>query len=124
MPEEPEEKGMAVTIWHNPRCSKSRAVLKLPRSKGIEPRIVEYLKEPPAAAKIRRALGLLKVEPRQLMRRRGPPYAALRLDEPELTPARLVAAMAANPILIERPVVILGRKAAIGRPPEAVLEVL
>ena len=115
---------MAVTIWHNPRCSKSRATLDLLRSKGIEPRIVEYLKDPPAAAEIRRVLGMLKLEPRQLMRHREPPYAGLGLDDPGLTPARLIAAMAAHPVLIERPVVISGRKAAVGRSPEAVLAVL
>jgi arsenate reductase len=115
---------MSVTIWHNPRCSTSRKTLELLRSKGIQPEIREYLKEPPDAAEIGRVLGLLGMEPRELMRRKEPAYADGRLDRPELSRDALIRAMAEQPILIERPVVLAGGKAALGRPPESVLGLL
>ncbi|MDX9739990.1 MAG: arsenate reductase (glutaredoxin) [Gammaproteobacteria bacterium] len=113
-----------VTIWHNPRCSKSRAALQLLRDNGVEPEIVEYLRAPPDAATIARTLHLLGMSPRELMRRNEPPYRELGLDDAGMSDAELIEAMAANPILIERPVVVAGRKAVLGRPPERVQDVL
>jgi arsenate reductase len=113
-----------VTIWHNPRCSKSRGTLELLQERGIQPAIVDYQKNPPSAAEIERALKLLGKEPRELMRKGEAVYAELGLDDPKLTRKQLVDAMAAHPILIERPVVFANGKAAIGRPPEAVLDIL
>ena len=113
-----------VAIYHNPRCSKSRQALDLLRKRGIEPDIVEYLKTPPDKAELKRVLKLLGLEPRALMRKGEAVYKEKRLDNPKLTDDQLVAAMVANPILIERPIVLAGRKAALGRPPEKVLEIL
>lgn len=115
---------MDVTIYHNPRCTKSRATLDLLKARGIEPCVVEYLKTPPTAAALARILDLLAVEPRALMRRHEPEYAAANLDDPTLSRAELIAAMAQNPRLIERPIVLANGKAAIGRPPENVLAIL
>jgi arsenate reductase len=110
-----------ITIWHNPRCSKSRQTLELIRARGIEPTIVEYLKTPPTAAQIGEALDALGLEPRELMRRKETVYKELRLDDPSLTRAELLTAMSDNPILIERPVVFRGKLARVGRPPDNVL---
>ena len=119
---------MKATIWHNPRCSKSRATLALLRERGIEPTIVEYLDTPPSAAQLRDVLGLLDLEPRALMRRQEAPYADEGLARADLSDKALIDAMVAHPILIERPIVLVqkdGRRhAAIGRPPEAVLDLL
>lgn len=114
----------AVVIWHNPRCSKSRETLALLRARGLEPEIVPYLETPPSAAEIARVLDLLGMEPRALMRRKEPAYRAGGLDDPALPREALIAAMADTPVLIERPVVLSGGKAALGRPPEAVLSIL
>jgi arsenate reductase len=119
---------MKVTIWHNPSCSKSRATLALLRDRGIEPTIVEYLDTPPAAAQLRELLDLLGLEPRALMRRQEAPYADEGLARPALGDKALIDAMVAHPILIERPIVLVEkdgqRRAALGRPPEAVLGLL
>ena len=115
---------MDVTIYHNPRCSKSRATLKLLRQRGIAPDIVEYLKTPPDAATLDGLLTRLGLEPREAMRRKEAPYRENGLDDPGLSRDALIAAMVADPILIERPIVVAGGKAAIGRPPEAVLDIL
>ena len=115
---------MNVTILHNPRCSKSRQTLQLLQDRGVEPVVVEYLKVPPDAAQLSRILERLGLEPRQLMRRKETVYGELGLDDPALDRAALIAAMVANPILIERPIVLLGDKAALGRPPEAVLDII
>ncbi|MGE0746476.1 MAG: arsenate reductase (glutaredoxin) [Rhodospirillales bacterium] len=115
---------MTVTIYHNPRCSTSRKTLDLLRSKGVEPKIVEYLKTPPDAATVGKWLKALGMEPRQLMRRKEAVYKDLDLDEPKLTRDQLIEAMVENPILIERPVVVSGAKVALGRPPENVLKVV
>jgi arsenate reductase len=115
---------MTVTILHNPRCSKSRLTLQLLEERGAAPEVVEYLKTPPDAARLGEILDLLGLEPRQLMRRNEAVYRELALDDPGLGRAELIAAMVANPILIERPVVLANGRAAIGRPPEAVLEIL
>ena len=113
-----------VTIWHNPRCSKSRQTLELLRGRGIEPTIVEYLKTPPTEAELTHALADLGMKPRDLMRKKESAYRELGLDDETLSEAELVAAMASHPILIERPVVFVGRRAAVGRPPEDVLGLL
>ncbi|UCH74490.1 MAG: arsenate reductase (glutaredoxin) [Rhodospirillales bacterium] len=115
---------MSVTIYHNPRCSKSRQTLQLLRDRGIEPEIIEYLKTPPDAATLDGFLAKLGLEPRQLMRRKEAPYKELNLADESLSRAALIAAMVDNPILIERPIVVKGAKVALGRPPESVLEIL
>lgn len=115
---------MGVTIYHNPRCSKSRQTLQLLNDKGIEPEIIEYLSTPPNAATLDGFLGKLGMEPRELMRRKEEPYTALNLADVSLDRAALIAAMVENPILIERPIVVNEGKVAIGRPPESVLEIL
>lgn len=115
---------MAVVIYHNPRCSKSRETLALIEGKGVKPKIVEYLKEPPNATELKAILKKLGLSPRELMRRKEPPYAALKLDNPKLSDDALIKAMVENPVLIERPIVVNGAKAALGRPPEDALKVL
>lgn len=114
---------MTVTIYHNPRCSKSRQTLALLQDKGIEPEIVEYLKTPPSAEEIAGILKKLGIEARALMRTKEAVYKELGLGAVDDEKA-LIKAMAENPVLIERPVVIKGAKAALGRPPEQVLEIL
>ena len=116
-------KSLTVTIYHNPRCSKSRATLQLLRDLGIEPRIIEYLKNPPNASEIEEVLHALAMEPRELMRKNETIYKDLALDNTALTRKQLIAAMTQHPVLIERPIVRRARKAAIGRPPERVLEI-
>jgi arsenate reductase len=113
-----------VTIWHNPRCSKSRGTLELLQKHGIEPAIVDYQMNPPGVAEIEHALTLLGLQPRELLRKSEAVYAELGLNDTKLTPKQLVEAMAAHPILIERPIVFANGKAAIGRPPENVLAIL
>jgi len=115
---------MAVTIYHNPRCSKSRQALGLLREKGIEPNVVEYLKAPPDAQTLAKLLDMLGIEPRALMRRKEKEYKDLGLDDPDLSREELIAAMVDHPKLIERPIVVKGKQAALGRPPEDVLKIL
>ncbi len=115
---------MDVTIYHNPRCSKSRKTLQLLKERGIEPKIIEYLKTPPNAATLKQILDLLGRTPRELMRRKEAPYGELNLDNQELSADSLIAAMVENPILIERPIVLANGGAALGRPPEAVFDIL
>jgi len=109
-----------IVIWHNPRCSKSRGTLALLQ----EPATVDYQKNPPSAAEIERALQSLGMQPRELMRKGETAYAELGLDDARLTRQQLIQAMAAHPVLIERPIVFANGKAAIGRPPENVLAIL
>jgi arsenate reductase len=115
---------MTVTIWHNPRCSKSRQTLALIEAQGITPVIVEYLKTPPSREDITRAVKLLGIPATGLVRKGEKIYKELGLALRPLGDDELIAAMAANPILIERPVVFANGKAALGRPPENVLEIL
>ena len=115
---------MSVKILHNPRCSKSRQTLALLQERAIEPEIVDYLKNPPSAEALKEILAQLGLEPRKLMRRGEAVYKELNLKDPALSDDALITAMVENPILIERPIVIKGAKAALGRPPEAVLEIL
>lgn len=113
-----------VRIYHNPRCSKSRETLALLQEKGIQPEIIEYLKDAPQAEEISQVLALLGVEARAIMRKGEEEYKTLNLDNPELTEAELVQAMAEHPRLMERPIVVAGNQARIGRPPHTVLEIL
>ena len=115
---------MSVEIYHNPRCSKSRQTLQLLQERGIDPDVVEYLKTPPNKATLERILDMLGLEPRELMRKKEKEYKSLQLDDANLTRDQLIEAMIANPKLIERPIVMQNGKAAIGRPPEKVLEIL
>jgi len=115
---------MSVTLYHNPRCSKSRQTLKLLQERGIAPEIVKYLKTPPDAATLGRILTLLGLEPRELMRKNEAAYAANGLDDTGLSRDALIAAMIADPILIERPIVLAQGKAALGRPPDSALAIL
>ena len=115
---------MTVTMYHNPRCSKSRQALKLLQARGVEPEIVEYLKTPPDAKTLKSILSKLGMDPRALMRRKEAPYKELNLADETLSADALVSSMVENPILIERPIVLANDKAALGRPPEKVLEVL
>jgi len=114
----------SITIWHNPRCSKSRQTLQLIRDRGVEPTIVEYLSSPPSAAELAGALKALGMEPRDLMRKKEAPYEELSLGNEGLSRAQLIDAMVENPALIERPVIFRGTHAVVGRPPENVLELL
>jgi arsenate reductase len=116
--------GKGVTIYHNPRCSKSRATLELLDARGIRPEVVRYLETPPDAATLERLLNLLGLQPRQLMRTREAEYRDHGLDDPALTRRQLIDAMVRCPKLIERPIVVRGNRAALGRPPEKVLEIL
>jgi arsenate reductase (glutaredoxin) len=113
-----------VTIYHNPRCSKSRQTLDLLQQRAIEPDIIEYLQTPPDARQLARILDLLGLEPRQLMRRDEAQYRDNRLDDPALSREQLIQAMVDHPNLIQRPIVVTGNRAALGRPPEQVLEIL
>ena len=115
---------MSVTIYHNPRCSKSRQTLTLLQEKSININVIEYLKTPPDILQLKQILKQLGYEPRQLMRKSEQIYKDLDLGNENKTAEDLVNAMAQNPILIERPIVLSGDKAAIGRPPESVLNIL
>lgn len=115
---------MAITIFHNPRCSKSRATLSLLEEKGIEPEIRLYLENPPNAAELTEILTLLGRSPRELMRKGEAEYKEQGLADGSLDDSALIAAMTATPKLIERPIVIANGKAAVGRPPESVLDIL
>lgn len=110
------------TIYHNPRCSKSRQTLQLLQEKGLEPEVVLYLETPPSAQTLNEILARLGTDARDLMRTGEALYGQLNLQDKTLSEAQLIDAMAKNPILIQRPIVVKGDKAAIGRPPEAVLE--
>ncbi len=115
---------MQVTIYHNPKCSKSRETLKLLRSKGVEPVIVEYLKTPPSQTELKQLLGQLKLSPRELLRTREPDYKKAGLDDMKRSDAFILAALTKHPKLMERPIVVAGKKAVLGRPPENILKLL
>ena len=115
---------MSVTIYHNPKCSKSRQTLKLLRTRGIKPVIIEYLKEPPDKITLQMILRLLKLKPQDIMRKNEDIYKKLRLGREDLGDEALISAMIKHPVLIERPIVLANGKAALGRPPENVLEII
>lgn len=115
---------MAVTIYHNPRCSKSRQTLQLLQDRGIEPEILEYLKTPPTADDIEAVLAKLGMEPRALMRMKEAAYREAGMADEALSRRQMIELMAENPIVIERPIVVNGARAALGRPPESVLSIL
>ena len=115
---------MSITIYHNPKCSKSRQTLKLLQEQGIKHVTVEYLKNPPTVEKLKEILSLLGVSPRDLMRKKEDEFKELDLANSKLSDEDLIHYMAKNPILIERPIVLANGKAALGRPPEQVLNIL
>jgi len=115
---------MRVTLYHNPRCSKSRQTLQLLEENGVTPTVIEYLKTPPSAEEIDTLLIQLNLQPRELMRTKEAEYKENQLDDTSLTREQLIAAMIATPKLIERPIAIADGKAVIGRPPENVLTLL
>ncbi len=114
---------MSVTIYHNPRCSKSRQTLALLQEQGVQPDIIEYLKTPPSESELDRILNLLGKEPAELMRK-GEEEFKTHIKDKTLSRSETIALMVAYPKVIERPVVIHGDKAAVGRPPESVLDIL
>ena len=115
---------MSIIIYHNPKCSKSRQTVELLVKQGIKPVLNEYLKVPPTVEKIKEILSKLGYAPRDLMRKKEDTYNEYNLDNPTLSDDDLIEFMVKHPILIERPIVLANEKAAIGRPPEQVLEIL
>ena len=113
-----------VKILLNPKCSKCRLTMDILNNEGVETTVVEYLNSPPDSAELTGILDLLGIEPRELMRQHEAPYKENNLDNPDLSREQLIQAMIDNPILIERPIIINGNKATIGRPPEKVLDIL
>jgi len=113
-----------LTLYHNPRCSKSRGALELLEERGLNPHVVRYLETPPDAATLQALLGKLGIGARQLLRTGEDEYKDLDLANTALSDEQLIAAMVAHPKLIERPILVVGDKAVIGRPPEKVLEIL
>ena len=112
-----------LTLYHNPRCSKSRGALELLEARGLTPTVVRYLDTPLDASQLRDLLAKLKISARQLLRTGEDEFKALNLADASLSEAQLIDAMAAHPKLIERPILVVGNKAVIGRPPEKVLEI-
>lgn len=115
---------MKVTIYHNPRCSKSRETLKILQGKGVKAEVIEYLQTPPDRATLEKILELLRMGPRELMRKNEAVYKEAGLADESLSRDALISAMLEHPILMERPIVIANGKAAIGRPPDKVLDIL
>ena len=115
---------MSVTIYHNPACGTSRNTLALIRATGVEPEIIPYLDSPPDRATLKALIARMGIAPRDLLRRKGTPYAELGLDDPALSDDQLIDAMIAHPILIERPIVVAPRGAKLCRPSEEVLAIL
>jgi len=115
---------LSIKIYHNPRCSKSRQTLKLLEEHGAQFDVVEYLKQPPSQSELATIIQQLGKSPRDVMRKGEAIYKELSLSDPTLSDEHLMAAMLEHPILIERPIVLANNKAAIGRPPESVLDIL
>lgn len=113
-----------ITIYHNPRCSKSRQTLALLEDRGITPQVVRYLESPPDVATLRSLVAKLDIQPRELLRTGEQEYKDNNLDDPALGDDQILEAMARHPKLIQRPIVVNGDRAALGRPPEAVLDIL
>lgn len=115
---------MSIIIYHNPRCSKSRQTLALLDEQNIEPEIIEYLTNPPDASQLRNLVTKLGLPVRDIMRSNEAPYKELGLADPDKSEDELIDAIVENPILLQRPIVVAGDEAAIGRPPENVLSIL
>ena len=115
---------MAITIYHNPKCSTSRKVLETLKARGAKLKVIEYLKDPPDRKTLQALLKAMGMEPRDLLRRRGTPYDELDLDNPGLSRERLIDAMLQHPILIERPIVVTDKGTRLCRPPERLAEIL
>ena len=115
---------MSVKIYHNPRCSKSRQTLELIEGQRIEPEIIQYLETPPTAAELDQILNQLGIEPQALMRKKEAEYREAGLDQTGLSREEQIEKMVAYPKVIERPIVVNGERAAVGRPPEQVLDIL
>jgi arsenate reductase len=115
---------MTVTIYHNPACGTSRNVLGLIRNSGEQPVVIEYLKTPPSRAELANLIARMGIRARDLLRKKGTPYAELKLDDPALTEDQLIDAMMAHPILINRPIVVTPLAVKLCRPSEAVLDIL
>jgi arsenate reductase len=115
---------MTVTIWHNPRCGKSRQTLELLQKKGVTPTIREYLKQPPSKAEVETLIDMIAGDPGELIRDGEAEFKSLKKKKSDLSKSDIVRAIAAQPILLQRPIVVAGKRAAIGRPPEAVLPLL
>ncbi|AFN77523.1 arsenate reductase (glutaredoxin) [Stutzerimonas nitrititolerans] len=113
-----------LTLYHNPRCSKSRSALELLEGRGLTPTIIRYLETPPTAAELQDVLNKLGIAPRQLLRTGEDEYKQLNLADSDLSDEQLIEAMVAHPRLIERPILVAGNRATVGRPPEKVLEIL
>ncbi|WP_312289104.1 arsenate reductase (glutaredoxin) [Stutzerimonas nitrititolerans] len=113
-----------LTLYHNPRCSKSRSALELLEGRGLTPTIIRYLETPPTAAELQDVLNKLGIAPRQLLRTGEDEYKQLDLGDSDLSDEQLIEAMVAHPRLIERPILVAGDRATVGRPPEKVLEIL
>lgn len=111
-------------LYHNPRCSKSRGALELLEQRGLKPTVVRYLETPPSATELKQILARLGIGPRQLLRNGEEEYKALNLADPSLSDTQIIEAMVAHPKLIERPILVNGDVAVVGRPPEKVLEIL
>lgn len=115
---------MALRIYHNPRCTKSRQTLDLIKGKGLDPQVIEYLKDPPSSQELDEILNALRLEPQAIVRKKEEAYQKLGLAKKNLSRKEWIEILVKNPILIERPIVVNGKKAALGRPPENVLEIL
>lgn len=115
---------MNVTIWHNPNCGTSRKVLAMIRASGVEPEVIAYLDHPPSAEAIRRLAAEAGLTIRQLLRQKGTPFAELGLDDPGLSDAQLLDAVADHPVLLERPLVRTPKGTRLCRPAETVLDLL
>lgn len=115
---------MTITIYHNPACGTSRNVLAMIRNSGEEPRIIEYLQTPPSRTELVELMRQMGITPRELLRRKGTPYDELGLDDPRFSDDELIDFMIAQPILINRPIVVTPQGVKLCRPSEAVLDIL
>lgn len=115
---------MTITVYHNPRCSKSRAAMEYLEENGIEADVIEYMDSPPDAEDLKKLLSMLGMTPRELMRKHEKVFKEAGLDDPTFTDDELIEAMVQCPSLIERPIVVNNGKAVLARPPEAVMDIL
>ncbi len=115
---------MSVAIYHNPDCGTSRNTLAMIRQSGVEPTIIEYLKNPPTRARLLELIAAMRISVRALLRQKGTPYAELGLDNPKWTDDELIDLMLAQPILINRPIVVTPKGVKLCRPSETVLDIL